>query len=147
MTYIANPDTRKVHTCDCQYGHKSFDIEPFSELFDALANGYVEAGCCLGDRPINQAERARVMLKSVQPRRSAICSACNRQGRVEMAHIVPRHMGGARMMPLCPNCHQAFDFGEMGKAELATLALYCRVTFNMRRSTVEKFHGVGRRAA
>lgn len=42
-------------------------------------------------------------------RTGRMCAVCNRQNRVQVHHIVPKHDGGtddaSNMIPICPNCH------------------------------------------
>lgn len=145
MTFIGNPSSGKVHTSDCCYAAASFDIEPYVNLYDALSCGYEEAACCLTDRSVESARIARATLKSIQASDGGnACCVCGHSRRVERAHLVPRHAGGARTAPLCPNCHQAFDYGQMSPHELKRLADYCKRALGMSKHEVNRCHGWGR---
>ncbi len=146
MGYIANPGTGKVHSCDCCYAAASFEIVGYDMLHEALAAGYVEGGCCLSDRSTRVANTSRAVLAAIRDGAGASCCVCGHSRRVERAHIIPRHAGGSRTAPLCPNCHQAFDFGQMADSELAQLSKYCARELGIFGKQVRECHGWGRAA-
>jgi hypothetical protein len=143
--FLANPGSRLVHTSDCDYAQSCAELETYYDLAHAYHDGYAEAGCCLGDMPIRVFEVSASVKRAVRAA-AGCCVICGRAGRVEMAHVIPRRLGGARRVPLCPNHHQAFDFGELAPGELKKLANHCADTFGMAAQQVRDLHGVGRGA-
>lgn len=143
IRFLGNPGSMKVHAPDCQFIANAFEIEEFEELYHAQHCGYEEAMCCLGNMPVNIAEASAKIRKRVLEQMQR-CVICGRIGRIEMAHVVPRHAGGKRRVPLCPNHHQAFDFGELSDHELRELIKHCKAALNMSGGDVRRCHGLGR---
>lgn len=57
------------------------------------------------------------------------CRACQRPGRTEAAHIVPRRhddqkgiVPAVSIVPLCTDCHRAFDLGRLDLLPMLTNA-------------------------
>jgi hypothetical protein len=142
IRFIGNSVTMLVHASDCEHAENILMPEEFEDLYHAMHSGYSEARCCMSDIPF-------VVLKAAQLRKSKLrsgeCLCCGRVGRVEMAHVTPAHRGGHRRVPLCPNCHSAYDFGELTEQELQTLQAKCNV-LGFHPTEVVANHGAGRAA-
>ncbi len=45
------------------------------------------------------------------------CVVCSADGRIDLAHLIPRSMGGCGdalcVVPACRRCHRAYDRGEL----------------------------------
>lgn len=144
--FLGNPGSKKVHAPDCDFIANALEVEEFDELYHAQHCGYEEAMCCLGDRPINVATVSRSIKNRVREQMQR-CVICERVGRIELAHVVPRHAGGNRRIALCPNHHQAFDFGELTECEIRKLIQHCKTALGMSAGDVKRCHGSGRKRA
>jgi hypothetical protein len=121
VRYVGNEDTRIVHDVYCAYSLQILNAVEFEDLYDALGSGYCEGGCCLTDRPYNVFVLAKEKRKAIRQKIASECLVCGESRCVEMAHIVPRSVGGALTMPLCPTCHNCYDEGILSEDELEAL--------------------------
>lgn len=147
--WVGNSSSKLVHMEDCEYAMRvCFGRVEYEELYHALADGYQEAQCCLTDKPyavlrqVNDAIRTR--------RRARIgalgCRICGETRCVQLAHAVPKSIGGAVCIPLCPTCHKCYDEGELDQAELQTLADYAALHISQRTGgAVFAMHGMVKR--
>lgn len=150
MLWVGNDRSGLVHTEDCEYAQKILlgRVE-FEELYHALSEGYEEAGCCLTDAPRALVEAASVRQKISRMRviGAGGCGVCGESRCVQLAHIIPRTMGGALTIPLCPTHHKAYDEGCLTPEELENLSHYAarRITPSTGGKII-KMHGAVRRA-
>lgn len=120
--WVGNSYSMLVHAEDCEYAESILEREDFCELYQALSAGYMEAGCCLTDRPYHQLRTAHEVRKVHRARLvSPGCMICGESRVVEMAHVYPRALGGTKRIPLCPTHHAAFDEGLLSDKELRKL--------------------------
>lgn len=144
--FVGSQMSRIVHSCGCEYATKIMRPELFTELFDALGQGYREGSCCLGDR---EHERHIVTKEAQQQIVAAFapngCSCCGYTRKVQRAHICPRTMGGKVTIPLCPNCHKLYDDGDLSTEELQAVVRKVQEDFGeVVASEVSMFHGAVR---
>jgi hypothetical protein len=147
--WIANENSKLVHSDDCDYADKiCLGRVEFEELYHALARGYSEAGCCLTDRPYASMVRANEHRKIV--RQKCIgpngCLVCGETRCVQLAHIIPRTVGGAVKVPMCPTHHKAYDEGCLSNDELEVLSANAAARVSPKTGgAVYKMHGMVKR--
>ena len=148
MIWVANERTGLVHREDCEYAQKICDgrIE-FDELYHALSSGYEEAGCCLTDRPYASMVEANIKRKESRERIIGDdgCCICGEIRCVQLAHIIPRTLGGAVTIPMCPTHHKAYDEGFLTDSELAILSDKATKRISPKTGgSIHKMHGMVR---
>ena len=119
--FVGNEYSGIVHKWSCPFvlGMHWKNIVPFHHLYDAESLEYAECQYCINKWRKPEQINLQNFIKS--KRREKGCLVCGEMRGVQLAHVIPKRLGGIERMTLCPSCHWNYDHDLLTESERATM--------------------------